>query len=227
MRGLVPHPRGSAVACRGASEPPRASIENPELLIGDGIALVSFCLYKQISSIVLSPSFAGWLAPLKFNPVRFEEFAALTLTLLGAWIGASLVSGGYRTSATSDLPSALVATSVAWLASMPVAAAELVLLTACENQALVGDEGFARVLPLAASGMGEPFVTAAGVLGVMAVWRSFYTVYLDVYNFKPHVLDNRARAVDELRSLQEALIAATGIAIAAGALMQVVRAIGV
>ena len=31
---------------------------------------------------------------------------------------------------------------------------------------------------------GEPFVTAAGVLGLMAVWRSFYTVYLDFWNIR-------------------------------------------
>ena len=52
-----------------------------------------------------------------------------------------------------------------WLISMPVAAAQLVLLTAAEGEALVGDEGFASKLPLAATGAGEPFVTAAGVLG--------------------------------------------------------------
>lgn len=52
-----------------------------------------------------------------------------------------------------------------WLVTMPVAAAQLVLLTAAEDGSLVGDEGFASALPLAASGPGEPFVTAAGVLG--------------------------------------------------------------
>lgn len=54
-----------------------------------------------------------------------------------------------------------------WLISMPVAAAQLVLLTAAEDGSLVGAEGFARALPLAASGPGEPFVTAAGVLGAL------------------------------------------------------------
>jgi len=34
------------------------------------------------------------------------------------------------------------------------------------------------------SRFGEPFVTAAGVLGLMAVWRSFYTVYLDFWNVR-------------------------------------------
>ena len=31
-------------------------------------------------------------------------------------------------------------------------------------------------------GPGEPFVTAAGVLGLMSVWRAFYTCYLDYWN---------------------------------------------
>lgn len=59
---------------------------------------------------------------------------------------------------------------------MPVAAAQLVLVTAAEDKALVGDFGFASALPLAASGPGEPFTTAAGVLGLMAIWRCFYAV---------------------------------------------------
>ena len=67
---------------------------------------------------------------------------------------------------------------------MPIAAAQLVLLTAAENHSLVGVEGFADVLPLAASGPGEPIVSASGVLGTMIIWRSFYTIYLDYGNFQ-------------------------------------------
>lgn len=50
-----------------------------------------------------------------------------------------------------------------------------------ESQALVTDNGFADVLPLAAAGPGEPLGTAAAVLGLMAMWRSFYAVYLDAW----------------------------------------------
>jgi len=31
----------------------------------------------------------------------------------------------------------------------------------------------------AASGVGEPFVSAAGILGIMAIWRTFYTGFMD------------------------------------------------
>lgn len=68
--------------------------------------------------------------------------------------------------------------------SMPVVAAQLILLTAAENTALVGTDGFGSFLPLAAQGPGEPLVTAAGVLGTMLIWRSYYSVYLDYINFR-------------------------------------------
>lgn len=78
-----------------------------------------------------------------------------------------------------DVPLVLRQTSLTWLVSMPVACAQLVLCTAAENGALVGEEGWVTRLPLAASGPLEPFVTAASVLGVMSIWRSFYTIYLN------------------------------------------------
>lgn len=47
---------------------------------------------------------------------------------------------------------ALARTVRVWLVSQPVAAAQLVLVTAVEGRALVGAGDFASVLPLAASG---------------------------------------------------------------------------
>ena len=49
-------------------------IENEELLIGDCVALFSYCCYKQILAICLSPGFQGFLSPLTFVPQRFLEF---------------------------------------------------------------------------------------------------------------------------------------------------------
>ncbi len=40
------------------------------------------------------------------------------------------------------------------------------------------------VYPCCCAGPGEPFATAAGVLGLMALWRAFYTVYLDFWNIR-------------------------------------------
>ncbi|KAJ9527922.1 hypothetical protein QJQ45_005648 [Haematococcus lacustris] len=104
------------------------------------------------------------------------------MTLCGVWVAASALVGGYRASATEDLPTTLRTTSQAWLASMPVAAAQLVLSTALCNRVLVGEPGFAQSLPLPASGPGEPFATAVGVLGLMVGWRAFYALYLDWWN---------------------------------------------
>lgn len=158
-------------------------LENLELLIGDTLSLIAFCTYKQISAIALSPSFPGWLAPLHFSPNRFLEFFSFTVTMLGTWISAALFVGAYKSDAASSVPTALSRVSRAWIAGMPIAASQLVLLTAAEDGRLVGEEGWAELLPLAASGPGEPFVTAAGVLGLLAVWRSFYAIFLDVSCF--------------------------------------------
>ncbi|EIE20862.1 hypothetical protein COCSUDRAFT_6943, partial [Coccomyxa subellipsoidea C-169] len=154
-------------------------IDNRELLVGDCLALTSFCLYKQITSLLFLPDFPGWTAPLHFNPVRFEELLIFIFTLCVSWVSACGILGGYKTVATSDLPTALARVSGAWLIAMPIAACNLILVTAAEGNDLVGDSFFGHVLPLAARGTGEPFVTAAGVLGLMAVWRAFYTVFLD------------------------------------------------
>lgn len=163
------------------------SVDNRELLTGDCLLLVAFCLYKQITAIILQPSFPGWLEPLHFNSQRFAELASFGTTLTVTWVLSSLLVGGYRTTASADLSTALAKVSQIWLISMPVAACQLVLLTAAEDRQLLevlpsGADLFASALPLAASGPGEPFATAAGVLGIMAMWRCFYAVFLDYFN---------------------------------------------
>ena len=158
-------------------------LDNLELLIGDSLNLITFCTYKQIIAIVLSPSFPGWLSPLRFSPTRFLEFFSFSVTVLGTWIAAAMLSDAYSKDATSSVPTALARTSRTWIVAMPIAACQLVLLTAAEDGRLVGEDGWADLLPLAASGPGEPFVTAAGVLGLMAAWRSFYATFLDLSKF--------------------------------------------
>jgi len=165
----------------------KISVDNRELLTGDCLLLISFCLYKQITAIILQPSFPGWLEPLHFNPVRFGELASFGTTLTVTWVLSSLLVGGYRNNATADLATALSKVSQIWLISMPVAACQLLLLTAAEDRQLLevlpsGADLFASALPLAASGPGEPFATAAGVLGIMAIWRCVYAVFLDYVN---------------------------------------------
>ena len=48
----------------------------------------------------------------------------------------------------------------------------------------IGTRLACRVCPCCCAGPGEPFATAAGVLGLMALWRAFYTVYLDFWNIR-------------------------------------------
>ncbi len=53
----------------------------------------------------------------------------------------------------ADLRTALARVSGAWLIAMPVAACNLILVTAVEDKVLIGDPLFGHVLPLAARGM--------------------------------------------------------------------------
>jgi hypothetical protein len=99
---------------------------------------------------VLAPDFPGWLAPLHFNPNRWFEFVSFTCTLTASWVLAAALTGGLSYAASRGVPEALRAASWAWLVSMPIAAAQLVLVTAAESRALVGTEDFASALPLAA-----------------------------------------------------------------------------
>lgn len=39
-------------------------------------------------------------------------------------------------------------------------------------------------MPYARAGPAEPLATAAGILGLMAVWRTFYTTQLDLWNYR-------------------------------------------
>lgn len=162
--------------------------QNREVLVGDCLCLVCFAIYKQIMALTLLPTFPGWLAPLAFNPTRFLELLSFAMTLVGTWVGCGWLVGGFSYDATADLQTAVARVCRMWLAAMPVAAAQLVLLTAAEDGSLVGTEGvlhpWASVLPLAASGPGEPFVTAGGVLGLLSIWRAFYCSFLDFYSFR-------------------------------------------
>lgn len=58
-------------------------------------------LRMQITAIILMPNFPGWLAPMHFNPTRFEEFLSFAITVCGTWVGAAWLVGGYKANATS------------------------------------------------------------------------------------------------------------------------------
>ena len=87
--------------------------------------------HRQIAAIVLSPSFAGWFAPLSFNPLRFAEFANFAGMLVASWVVAATLTGGYSGATVgAGVPGALRSVCKAWLVAMPICAAHLVLVTA-------------------------------------------------------------------------------------------------
>lgn len=185
-------------------------IENSELIIGDVLMLTVFATYKQIISLVTAPTFQGYLAPLHFNLLRFEEFFGFLITLVGVWCTAGLFFGAYSTASVASVRAALLSTSRTWIVSMSIAASQLALSVSSENSALVGTEGWGHHLPLAASGTGEPFVTAAQLMMMMAVWRTFYSTHLDYSKFLGGArLDQEVEA----QHFRESLVATGGLAL--------------
>ena len=71
----------------------------------------------------------------------------------------------------TDLRTALKQACKTWLISMPVAACQLVLLTAAEDKVLIGSDLFASALPLAASGAHLCTVACRGDLNSGFVMR--------------------------------------------------------
>lgn len=72
-----------------------------DLLVGDALLLTSFCIYKQLAAVVLSPYFPGWLAPLSFSPTRFTEFVGFLLSVAGTWVACAMLNGDYENPAES------------------------------------------------------------------------------------------------------------------------------
>ena len=91
------------VSCRLSRARCRVHAINPgrDLLVGDALLLTSFCIYKQLAAVVLSPYFPGWLAPLSFSPTRFTEFVGFLLSMAGTWMGCSVLNGDYENPAES------------------------------------------------------------------------------------------------------------------------------
>lgn len=173
--------RGKRSLVRLRSKP---VIENEELLIGDCVALFSYCCYKQIQSIIYAPDFPGFLAPLHFRPTRFFEFTGFSLTIIGTFVAVSFLTGGYSLKTSERLKLLIENAFYSWLISMPVDASWLVVTASIENGSLVGDVGWYDTLPLAARGIGEPWVTAAQILGLVCFWRSFYGTFLETTSFR-------------------------------------------
>jgi hypothetical protein len=95
---------GERYSSRRSSVARAASRSNPEIIVGDILALVVFCLYKQIMAITMASSFAGWHAPLAFNPLRFWELLGFCGTVVGTWVGTSLVFGDYTSGSSGTKP---------------------------------------------------------------------------------------------------------------------------
>lgn len=104
------------------TRPPKCALQGPrldepQLAALDVSIIFSFAFARALSSVLLSPDFAGWLAPINVEPIRFSETLAFAGYASLLWVlGATLV-GGYSTYALESPQSAVSMAARSWLAA--------------------------------------------------------------------------------------------------------------
>jgi hypothetical protein len=162
---------------------PKQVVENEELLIGDIVTLLSFCTVKQIDAIVTAPDFPGWTAPLEFRYERWIEFSSFLIATIATFTTVSFLTGGYARSQSSSMSRLVENCAFVSFITCLMLASQLVIGVASENASFVGLSGWDEVLPLAARGIGEPWVTAAQIIGVTTGWRVIWYFFVDTSSF--------------------------------------------
>lgn len=74
--------------------PPR--IDDSDLLVGDVTVLWLFSLFQKTSSVVMSSSFPGWLAPVTVDPDSLASFLSESAWLISTWAVVGTALGGYE-----------------------------------------------------------------------------------------------------------------------------------
>lgn len=99
---LVPSPSSSGPKRRRRQRllvvpnatPPR--IDDSDLLVGDVTVLWLFSLFQKTSSVVMSASFPGWLAPVTVDPDSLASFLSESAWLISTWAVVGTALGGYE-----------------------------------------------------------------------------------------------------------------------------------
>jgi len=102
-------------------------------------------------------------------------------------------------------------------------AAQLVIGVASENASFVGLEGWDDVLPLAARGIGEPWVSAAQLLGVSTGWRVIWYFFVDTSWFLRFPDRLNAYKEAERGVLEEAAKVAAGLALVSFVILRILQ----
>ena len=203
--------------------PPKQTIENEELLVGDVLVLLSFVCLKQIDAIVTAPDFPGWTAPLAFRYERWVEFSSFLMATIGTFCTVSYLTGSYAKSQASSVSKLVENCAFVTCITCLLLGAQLVIGVASENASFVGMDGWDVHLPLAASGIGEPWVTGAQLLGVCTGWRLFWYFFIDSSSFLR--LDRlNARKETERGVLEEAGRVSAGLVVASLVILRLLQA---
>ncbi len=192
-------------------------------LIGDIVVLLSFCCLKQIDAIVTAPDFPGWTAPLEFRYERWVEFSSFLIATMATFCTATYLTGGYTKSSASSVSRLVENCAFVTFITCLMLAAQLVIGVASENASFVGLEGWDDVLPLAARGIGEPWVSAAQLLGVSTGWRVIWYFFVDTSWFLRFPDRLNAYKEAERGVLEEAAKVAAGLALVSFVILRILQ----
>lgn len=77
-------------------------VELPLLLVADVTLILTFAFARTLALILSSPSFPGWLAPIRVEPGRLAATMNFAGTASLLWVSVALVVGGYSVASNAD-----------------------------------------------------------------------------------------------------------------------------
>jgi hypothetical protein len=79
--------------------------------------IFSFAFARALGSVLLSPNFEGWLAPINVEPIRFSETIAFAGYASLLWVVSASLVDGYSACALGSPQSAVSTAARSWLAA--------------------------------------------------------------------------------------------------------------
>ena len=154
---------GRRIVVSSATSP---RIDDVDLLVGDMTVLWIFALFQKTSSVVLSETFPGWLAPVTVDPASFASFLGESAWLISTWGAVATVLGAYELEEDvlgkeeGEMREAVKGATITWAAWCLPAGGGVLWLSHIA--------GLRSSFP--------PGVTLGTALGVMIAWRAYAKV---------------------------------------------------
>lgn len=92
-------------------------IDDPQLAALDVSVIFAFSCARALGSVLISPDFEGWLAPISVEPIRFSDTLGFASYCSLLWVLGTLSVDGYSGLAIEDTRTAVGVAFRSWLAA--------------------------------------------------------------------------------------------------------------